>query len=215
MSRVFRKLKRGLLEAAEMYGVNRAKMPWYKAVWQAIYLSDAYDVLAEPYNKVYRLVKRCKMVLEFLPVVWQHNDWDYGYILTFNHYLHKRLYKGVYVEGHHVIRKQDKRALIAVIELYKRLHDEEINEPHWDRFYAKWKRRTDSDSFFSFKTKTDANGRTYTTLHDPVEDWATPEELKQYAKERKDLYAFDTYRTKQHMDLLLQYIKKYSAKWWD
>lgn len=213
MGRLFRKLKRGLSEAQDTYDIKRKKLPWYKAAWEAFYLSDLFDVLSKPYYTVNSFYNKCRTVIEFLPIVWEHKDWDYGYIFKLNVYLHQRLYKGLYVKGLGRGTKQAKRGLIAVTELYKRLHEEDVARAHWDAFYKKWNR--EGDDFFIFKTKTDANGRKSTYLVDPVEEWATPDQIVQYQKERKALYKFEKEHQKRHVELLNKLIAKNYQGWWD
>lgn len=186
-----------------------------KSIVETIYFSDLYDTVTEPYNKVRRVFKKCKKLVEFIPEVWKHEDWDYGYIFRFNEYLHKRLYKGIYIEGHHVERKQDKVALKVIIELYKRLQDDSnMIEGHKVYFDKKWGR--DVESPFTFKKVLDpASGKVYTTLHDPVTDRLTPEELAQYRKEQKALYKFEDEHYNRHVAMLNRYIARYHKRFWD
>lgn len=185
--------------------------PLFERLRKVIYLSDILNPVLKSYYAAHSFITNCKRVIKYFPIVWKHRNWDYGFVLRFNIQLHEDLYKGCFVEGHHVYTKNDARKLKTVIELLKRLEAEDYSSGHdeyLDKKYGK------SDIYFS-KVIDEKTERKYTTIKDRREDNMTPEQLEVYNKERMAIYKHEEYQRNEDFKLLGEYIRKYSKKWWD
>lgn len=164
----------------------------------------------KPYYFLRNLYYQIQTVIEFLPHIWSHRDWDYAYILQFNYMLHKRLYKAVYEEGYGVSTRQERNRLKVVIELYKRLHDENYD----DLVDYECTRRFGPNDIYFTKME-DAHGRRFTTLGSTREDRMTESEKASYFKFKKAMYEKAQKLRQDDFELLGKYITKYSKKWWN
>lgn len=214
MSKLGRGLIRGLREISEMYGYKKEKLPWYKAAWEAFYFSKIYDIITEPYNIVRRFVNKCIKVGQFLPLVWRHEDWDSAYTLEFMHFLFKRMYAAVYINGHHVEKPSHKRRLLIATELLRRMADRDDVYMEGHRQYLE-KRFGETD--YQFEERVDeASGRKYTTMFDVRERVLTDSELKLYKKMKSYIYGeHEDKMFKQDMELFCKILKKDCRNWWD
>lgn len=197
---------RAIGKLAKEFGIKR------KGIIQAIYLSDWFDPIHKKYSSVIHFFHKCQRIIEFIPYVWAHRDWDYGFIDRFNLYLHKRLYTGIYEKGHHIANKKHVKGLKTIIALYERLVADDYGAKHLDDFDKKYGR--DKDPIFTTKRKM-IDGRWHTVLHDPVEDRTTPKEYEQYLKQRRAIYDLQDYLEKQDRKYLLKLIAKYNKNFWD
>lgn len=212
MGRLGKQLLRGLREAAEMYGYKKEKLPWYKAAWEAFYFSKIYDIITEPYNIVRRFVNKCIKVYQFLPIVWQHEDWDSAYTLDFMHFLFKRMYKAVYVEGHHVEHPNHKRRLLIATELLKRMgRSHEYDDAHYKYLEQKF-----GEIDYVFEPIVDKDtGRKYTTMVDNRERKLSDSDKALYKKMKMDVHRIEDHRFAQDIELFCKILKKDCRKWWD
>lgn len=213
MSRLGRELIKSLrgavLEGGSTWQLYKDK-PFLERLSMVIYTCDILDPLFKAYYSIDTFFANVRRLIEFAPLVWQHRNWDYGFVLRFNLKLHELLYKGVFTDGHHVYTKNDTRKLKTVINLYKRLNEDQYDEWQTDYLEKKYGR-----SEYYFPTVTGADGRTYTTLKNRREDSMTEKQKEDYIKDRKEHYKMEEYQRKQDFALLGKYIAKYSAKWWD
>lgn len=145
---------------------------------------------------------------EFIPIIWKHRDWDYSYILDFNAYLHQRLYKGLYVNGHHEFTKYDTRKLKTVIELYKRLGDEE----NYDLFATDTIDRIYGPPEYG---RTEFDLKHFLTVHNVRYERLTPEQKVIYNRLNKHFYKQAEKKMQDDMKLLHKLIQKKHRKWWD
>lgn len=188
----------------------------YKNIIYAFYISGFSDPIFKFYYSIYNFFKKCKTIIEFLPIIWGHQDWDYSYIFKFNVYLHKRLYRGIYEDGHHIVKKSDKKALKAIIELYDRLsNDNNIQEDKRMRYFnQKWFKTDETE--LEFKEVVDKQtGRIYSTLYSAAFDSLSAEDKIKYNKERKEFYKIDEKLEKQNLELLYKLITKKHKVFWD
>ena len=212
MGRLGKQLLRGLKEVREMYGYKKEKLPWYKAAWEAFYFSKVYDIITEPYNIVRRFVNKCIKVYQFLPIVWRHEDWDSAYTLDFMHFLFKRMYKAVYVEGHHVEHPNDKRRLLVATELLKRMgRSHEYDDAHYAYIEKKF-----GPIDYDFEEVVDnTTGRKYTTMVDKRERKLSDADKALYKKMKSAVHDVEDKMFKQDMELFCKILKKDCKKWWD
>lgn len=213
MSRLGRKLLRGLKEAADMYGLKREKLPWYKAAIETLYLSDLADYIFEPYYYIRHKISKCIKVIQFIPYVWRHEDWDWAYTVEFMQYLFKRLYDGVYTNGHHVERPKDRRRLKTVVELLKRMSDS--HTAYQEKHYAYLEAKFGPIDYGFEKVSDGPNGRTYTTLVDKRAKALNPSDRALYEKMKSNVYKLEDQLFKQDMELFCKIMKKDIRKWWD
>jgi len=182
-----------------------------KKLWEKLYLSDRLDWAFNVYYSIIKFFKNIIKVIKFIPVVWKFENWDYNYILEFNYKLHKELYKGLYEQGHHQPSPRHKRALKTIIELYRRLYNENYNagvEKELTRLYG-------SDDFY-FETIPGAVKKTLgLKMKSKREDRLSPKELNLYRKKVNELYKHAEYLQKQDAELLGKLIAKYHRHFWD
>jgi len=213
MGKLGRSLLKGLKEAADTYAVYEKK-PLLERIRLTIYTADLLDPVFNVYYAIRRFFRRVKKLIEFMPVVWRHEDWDHSFVMEFNAYLFKRLYKGVYTEGHHLYRPSEARKLQTVIELCKRLsNDHDYTDAHYDAFRKKYGK--DQDEFADHLEEVVMDGVKRTLYSDPVKKRLTPEQYEAYKKEMTQLHKLEDYLYQQDMDLLFKILKKNMKKWWD
>jgi hypothetical protein len=139
-----------------------------------------------------RLLRKIKQVIQFLPHVWRHEDWDYGYIVSFNIFLLERLRTSVFDKGHHVVAKHDKRKLTTVIELLRR-YDDDFSGEEWVRLYKKHHPEIDP---YDIKRFNEPRSKAF------IKDYKRMIERKNRIREEET-------------QLLFKLIKSQSKKWWD
>lgn len=212
MSRLGRKLISGLKEISGTIDLYKDKPLLYR-IKMALYTSDLLDPLFQVYYTLSGFFDNLRRVVEFLPYVWNHRDWDYGFVLKFNVMLHQRLYKGIFDKGHHVYTPKDTRRLKTVIALYKRLEEDQYE----DYIYNEEERLFGpNDIYFTDIEGTEnKRGGPYSRMRSTREDRQTPEERARYWKYKKTQYAHAEAMRKQDMELLGKMIAKYQRKWWD
>lgn len=214
MSYLGRKLLKGLKEANMLYTHKAEKEPWYKALWYVIYFSKLYDTLAEPYNISRRFINKCVKIVQFIPVIWRHEDWDSAYTLEFMSYLFKRLYTAIYVEGHHVELPSHKRRLKTAVELLKRMSNRESVYTEAHEAYLEKKFGPAKYSFIT--SPVTANSRiTGCTMVDDREQRLDPSERLLYNKMKKHIHTLEDSMFKQDMELFCKILKKDVRNWWD
>jgi len=215
MSRLGRELIKSLREATSegksTWEINKDK-PLKERISLVLYTCDLLEPLFSAYYAIDTFFANIKRLIEFAPLVWRHRNWDYGFVLKFNIKLHELLYKGVFVNGHHIYTKNDTRKLRTVINLYKRIHDE--NYLDWTEDYFN-KKYGVSEFYFTKVPNTEGKpGGPYSTMRSTRDDKMTPEQRENYLAERKKLWKLEEYQKKQDLKLLDKYIAKYSSKWW-
>lgn len=179
------------------------------SIWEKIYINEHLDPVFSLYYKIISLFKRIKKTIQFIPHVWAHEDWDYGYIIKFNLYLHKRLYKGLYEEGHHVANPKHVRSLKTIIELLKRLDADNYREEEYKYIENKY-----GEIEYSFE-KIVKDGKTFTTLVDKRSLKLDPDVSKAYERAKSDAFKKEAYLQKQDMLLLTKLINKHYKMFWD
>ena len=195
----------GLNESRSTWDLYKNK-PLLKRIMSVLYIADILDPVFNTYYSIRGFISNVKRLIEYVPLVWQHRIWDYGFVLKFNIKLHEDLYKGCYKEGNHVFTKYQARKLQTVIGLYKRLHDDEYGSL-WESYLEK--RYGTNDMIFTPTEK----GLSLCTFSRKVN--LSKEEYAKYIKESKKIWALEAYQKKQDLTLLSKYITKYSSHWWD
>lgn len=135
--------------------------------------------------------KKIKQLIDFAPIVWKHEDWDYTYILTFNIFLLERLRSSVFEKGLHLPAKHDERKLKTVIELLKRISDDEKYYEELSLLYNKYVQ----------------GGLSLENINQPKPDRLTRElsYFRAKAKQKQEL----------EQQLLFKLLKTQGRKWWD
>jgi hypothetical protein len=84
-------------------------------------------------------LRKIKRTIEFLPHIWRGYDFDYRYSIDLFQYQLTRTAK--YLESENVYSmsaKQDARRLRTIIELMKKVYDEEYRLGYWDEMERIW-----------------------------------------------------------------------------
>lgn len=211
MSRLGRKLIRGLREGRSVWELYKNK-PLHKRLWAAIYHSDILDPLFNIYYSVVSFIKNVKRLIEYAPLVWQHRNWDYGFVLKFQKKLYEDLYKGCYVDGCHVFKKKEAQKLKTVIALIDRLHKDEYD--HWHYDYLDKKFGKEKIGFEPIPGTENKPGGPYSRMTSRADNM-NEEQKKIYITERKRMWALEEAQRKQDMELLAKLVTRQSRKWWD
>jgi hypothetical protein len=175
--------------------------PLYKKIAYFIYTSDLFSPFFDFYYKINSYFINIGRVIRYTPVIWRHRNWDYGFIFKFNQTLHEDLYRGLYIDGHHVFNEKDTRRLKTTIELLKRLSDDEYE----DHAYGIVEEKYGSPNF-EFK-----DGYLKLTRTKKL----TEKEEKELIALKRKLYKDAEKARERDLDMLFLYIKKYNKKWWD
>lgn len=152
-------------------------------------------------------------LVEYAPLVWSHRNWDHGYVLRFNKKLYEDLYRGCYVDGHHVFSWKDARRLRTVIALLDRL-DKDSYDDFVDSVLDK-KYGPDEFSFEEIPETKDAPGGPYSRMVSSRFDRLGPDKRKVYFTDRKALLQQADKMCQQDLNMLGRYIARYGKKWWD
>lgn len=216
MGRLGKKLIKSLREATregkstwEMY----KDKPFFERLSKVLYTCDLLDPVFDVYYSIMTFIHNCQRVIEFIPLIWQHRNWDHGFVLKFNIKLYEDLYKGCFVEGHHVVNPKEARRLRVVIGLLKRIAEEEYVP--WQYDYLENKYGPDKCYFKRIPGTENKPGGPYSRFGSRREDRLTDKQKIQYNKDRKRLWALEEYQMKQDLEMLGKYIAKYSRRWWD
>lgn len=212
MSKIGRMLTRSLISNKDIWVLYK-KEPFLKRVIKVIYFMDILNPVFEFYYSVINFFDSCKRLIEYAPLIWNHRNWDYGFVLKFDKKLYEDLYKGCFVNGNATHSNKEKRRLKVVIALLDRIHKDEYLESHrnyFDRIYG-----PNNYYFRTVPGTASRPGGPYSTIHSTREDKFTPEQKEQYYKALRRLHKHENYQIKQDLELLGKYISRYSRKWWD
>lgn len=173
-----------------------------KKLLEKLYVDERLDAFFKVYYKATHILLRIKMVIEFIPIVWKHRDWDYGFITKFNLYLHKRLYKGLFVNGHLAPRPKLERHLKTIIACQEALENEnDIGDKLLEDFERKW-------GTIEYNM---GPGRFYNIRRESLSD-----DLKiKYDKELRIVYKKQDKLRKDYKDLMYKLMNKYHDHFWD
>jgi hypothetical protein len=83
--------------------------------------------------------RKIKRVIEFFPIVWNGYDFDYRHALDLFHYQLSRTANFMDSDRAYSVRaKQDARRLRTILELMKKVYDEEYRMEHFDKMEQVW-----------------------------------------------------------------------------
>jgi hypothetical protein len=95
-----------------------------------------YNTITSNISWFFRKIKR---VIDFIPIVWKGYDFDYRYALDLFHYQLKRTAVFMDSDNAYSVRaKQDARRLRTILELMKKVYDEEYRMAHFDQMERFW-----------------------------------------------------------------------------
>ena len=212
MSYLGRKLLKGLRRTKSMWDLSDDE-PILKRIWSTLYLSDTLDPIFQVYYSIRSFFSNVKRLIEYSPIVWNHRNFDYGYVLQFQIKLYENLYNGCYVKGHHVFKKKEALKLRTVINLMKRLHADEYDNQYFNYFDEKYGKT--NIYFKKIEGSEDKPGGPWSTMHSTREDKMNDKQKALYISERKRFWKLEEILRKQDLELLGKYITKYSKLWWD
>jgi hypothetical protein len=201
MSEMSRGLLKGLKQVAEVYGrQDKKKQSFLAKIFWTVYLSDMFDHIHKPISSIRGFITNCKRVLEYLPYVWAHRNWDHAYVYKLQKKLYEDLYKGCYVNGNHQYTKTQARRVKAVIGVLGRLGADEYCEWQYDYLDKTYGEFSDFIDFSDFKRAKCRNNPALELAH--RKDIDRIRELQKYLR-------------KQDLELLHKYLIKYGESWWD
>jgi hypothetical protein len=83
--------------------------------------------------------RRIKRVIDFLPIIWKGYDFDYRHALDLFHYQLSRTADFMNSDKAYSVRaKQDARRLRMILDLMKKVYDEEYRMQHFDQMEEIW-----------------------------------------------------------------------------
>jgi hypothetical protein len=185
------------------------------SLFERIYLSDAFDVIINPYYKVRHFINKVVRTAKFLTVIWNTENWDSAYMLEIWIYALKDLRYGIYDKGHHVVTKQEKRDMNTVITLLGRMaRHEEYTKNHHIAFNKKWGRENVSFEFEEIPGTEDKPGGPYSRFVDRQYETLSEDQKKQYVKEFRVVCVKEKELFEQDVDLFCKLLKKNLLGWW-
>lgn len=204
MSKIVRNLIEGYEESVSIWNLYKNKPLLYR-LRRTLYVSSLLNPLFKVYYKADSFVGNIRRVIEFIPYVWAHRDWDYSYILTLNTYLHARLLKAL-KHGSFPPNKGSLRGLQTTVELYKRIAADEYylqSEAEANRRFGP------NDLIFGLPG---APNQVSTSRYQRAIEEGRAEEYRNYVA---SVHNHEKYLKNQDIELLGKLIKRYNSSWWD
>jgi len=93
----------------------------------------------EIFNNISWFFRRIKRVISFLPIIWKGYDFDYIHAVNLFHYQLQRTAN--YLDSdkaYSVSGKKNARRLRTILELMKKVYDEEYRMEHFDQMKKMW-----------------------------------------------------------------------------
>lgn len=212
MRRLGRNLIRTLNEGKNTWDLYK-KEPFFKRVMRVLYTSDILEPIFNLYYSICGFFQNIERLIEYAPLVWEHRNWDYGFVLRFQKKLYEDLYNGVYKKGHHIFSKQEARRLETVVNLIGRLSEDNYDDWHYD--YLEKKYGKNEILFEKIPGTENKAGGPYSRMTSSREKRMTKEENLRYTTDQKRLWKLEELQKKQDMELLNKLIAKYHRKWWN
>ena len=144
--------------------------------------------LTRPFRKVKRLI-------DWIPVLWKTEDWDYAYALEIWVYSLRRL-RHCLETGISKNRSQDVKNIRTCEILLKRIADDNYLEHEWNKFFEKYPITWDNKGLVIDKTKV--------VIHSQKQSG----ELEKLAEQEE-------YLMKQDMEHFCNIFKKHVRSFWD
>jgi hypothetical protein len=92
-----------------------------------------HSILTLMYKTLTRFMTKVKRLLDFVPIIWKSYDFDYRYALDLFHYQLTRTADLLESpKASHLYAKQDARRLRTILELMKKVYDEEYRMEYYD-----------------------------------------------------------------------------------
>lgn len=209
---LIKSLQQATREGKSTWELYKDKPFWFR-VQRVLYTCDLLDPVFDVWYYILKIKHNCERLIEYAPLVWEHRNWDYGFVQQFEIKLYEDLYKGCFVEGNHVVNPKEAQRLRTVIALLKRLHADDYDSWHYGWLEKKYGK--DRMYFRKIPGTENRPGGPYSTMGSTREDRLSEAQKQAYLKDRKAMWALEEYQRKQDLELLGKYIAKYSRKWWD
>jgi len=177
------------------------------SIWNRIYLSDWFDVIHNPYSRVWHFCYTIKKMLSYFSVIWKGEDWDADFLFELMEFKMKRMFYAL-ENGSAEHEKDVLQALRICIKIMHRMsHRWEYHDRIWDRHDRKWG---------SFKTTFGPvlknNCRRMTMERENVK---TPEDEEQERKEMFECADMEEKIMSRDLEIFGKLFAKYSRSWWD
>lgn len=150
-----------------------------------------------------RIFKKLKRLIDFIPVIWKSEDYDYRYALDIFKFQLLRLADYIESQERYVGYEKDVARIRLVCRLMTKVYDEEYTTQYQDILKAMY-----GDEVLNFKE----DERGYSTLAYEYEKWDNAEEIDQI---KSELFQMSKEKQERAHRLLWQLIEKDIRKWWD
>ncbi len=141
-----------------------------------------------------RPFRRIKRLIEWIPVIWRTNDWDYSYMLEIWEYSLRRL-RHCLETGMSKNGPQDAKNIRTYEILLKRIAEDNYLEHEWNKFFEKYPLQGDGNITLDTKN---------VTIHNQKHS----DELTKLANQEK-------YLVEQDIEFFCYLFKKHMRSWWD
>jgi hypothetical protein len=149
-------------------------------------------------HHVLTLYHRVARVLAYVPVVWDNEDFDHGYILRMLRYKIKRTRDHIAHHQIHTEWERDVKNMDAVIVLLDRIEADDYCKEEWGLYYDKWNPKRE----LKFEPTPDGNSR--------MKSMTEQERLEFRAVADKDYAAME-----QDWHELWHMLDLHLRSWWD
>lgn len=152
--------------------------------------------------------RRVKRVIEYIPIIWNGYDFDYRHALDLFHYQLSRTADFLESDRAYSVKaNQNARRLRTILELMKKVYDEEYRMEHFDKMEKIWGR-------YQWDWENNHNG-TYSYKGIKWEFAHTPEQQKQAELQFSNLTILAEEKHQRAKKLLWKLIEHNLEYFWD
>ena len=163
-------------------------------------------------SKIRIFLRRIKRTIEFLPIIWKGEDWDYRYAVDLFMYQLDRTADYIESKDRYEAAKNDASRIRTATDLLKKVYEEDYYFDYMSILEAKY-----GPSKFEFVEleNIDENGQPLYKMVEVFEKDYTDSELLEIAEERQKLIrAAVAYQNRAH-SLAWKWIEHNIRRWWD
>lgn len=152
-----------------------------------------------------RFFRKLKRLIDFIPVIWKGDDWDYRYAVDLFKFQLLRLADYIESQERYVGYEKDVARIRTVCRLMTKVYDEEYATQYQDILKAMY-----GDEVLNFTFK--ENERGYLKSAYEYEKWDNAKEIDQI---KDELFQMSQEKQERAHRILWQLIEKDIRKWWD
>lgn len=159
------------------------------------------DKVTDVWSDVCHTFRQLKRIYEYLPILWQDEDWDFHYLITLMHFKLDRMQKEI--EGQNRLlhsKKYARQIRVAMRHLSEAFLVDDIDEAYSDALNTWWDSRTEV---------TLPNG--YVQMgwdHEDEESKKLDRRLNRYRKRKEAKFKY-------HFSEFIRLFHRNLQKWWD